>query len=70
MLGEVRDKYTHHTQENISVIRIEKSPFSWLRKIKARLKLLQQVTENSKEGRTKQRTKDQETKTKRDQKNK
>jgi hypothetical protein len=34
-----------------------------LGKIKARLTLLQQATENSKEGKTKQRTKDQETKT-------
>jgi hypothetical protein len=70
MLGEVHNKYTHHTQKNISIIRIEKSPFSWLRKIKARLTLLQRATENSKEGKTKQRTKDQETKTKKDQKNK
>jgi hypothetical protein len=70
MLGEVHNKYTHHTQKNISVIRIEKSPFSWLRKIKARLTLLQQATENSKNGKTKQRTKDQETRTKKDQKNK
>jgi hypothetical protein len=42
------------------LIRIEKSPFSQSRKIKARLTLLQQATENSKEGKTKQRTKDQE----------
>jgi len=54
--------------EKMSLIRIEKSPFSWLRKIKARLTLLQQATENSKEGKSKQRTKDQETETKKEQK--
>jgi hypothetical protein len=52
----------------MSLIRIEKSPFLRLRKIKARLRLLQQATENFKEGKSKQRTKDQETKTKKDQK--
>jgi hypothetical protein len=46
------------------LIRIEKSPFSQLRKGKVRLTLLQPATENSKEGNTKQRTKDQETKNK------
>jgi hypothetical protein len=46
-----------------------RNPFSRLRKIKARL-TLQQATENSKEAKTKQRTKDQETKTKNDQKTK
>jgi hypothetical protein len=46
------------------LIRIEKSPFSQLRKGKVRLTLLQPATENSKEGNTKQRTKDQETKIK------
>jgi hypothetical protein len=40
----------------ISLIRIEKSPISWLRKGKARLTLLQPATENSKEGKTKQGT--------------
>jgi hypothetical protein len=54
----------------ISVIRIEKTPLSQLNKIKARLTLLQQATENSKGGKTKQRTKDQETETKKEQKNK
>jgi hypothetical protein len=44
-------------------MRIEKSPFSLLRKAKARLTLLQPATENSKERKAKQRTKDQETKT-------
>jgi hypothetical protein len=53
--------------ENISLIRIEKSLFSWLRKGKARLTLLQPATENSKEGTEKQITKDQETKTTRKQ---
>jgi len=59
MLGEVHNKYTHHTQKNISVIRIEKFPFSWLRKIKARLTLLQQATVNPKKERQnrEQRTK-------------
>jgi hypothetical protein len=52
----------------ISLIRIKKFPFSQLRKIKARLTLRQQATENSKEGKTKQRTKDQETETKKEQK--
>jgi hypothetical protein len=63
------EKYTtniHIIPRKIYVIRIEKSPFS--RKIKARLTLLQQAAENSGEGKTKQRTKDQETKTKKDQK--
>jgi ABC-type uncharacterized transport system fused permease/ATPase subunit len=55
-------------QKAISLIRIEKSPFSQLRKIKARLTHLQQATENSKEGKTKQRTNDQETETKKEQK--
>jgi hypothetical protein len=41
------------------LIRIEKSPFSQLRKGKARLKLLELATENSKEGKAKQRTKKQ-----------
>jgi hypothetical protein len=45
----------------ISLLRIEKSPFLQLRKNKARLTILQQATENSKEGKTKQRTKDKET---------
>jgi hypothetical protein len=48
------------SQGRVSLIRIEKSPFSQSRKVKARLTLLQQATENSKEGKTKQRTKDQE----------
>jgi hypothetical protein len=48
----------------ICLIRIKKSPFSQFRKSKARLTLLQQATENSKEAKTKQRTNDQETKTK------
>jgi hypothetical protein len=39
----------------ICLIRIKKSPFSQLRKIKARLTLLQQATEYSKEGKTKQK---------------
>jgi len=39
----------------ICLIRIKKSPFSQLRKIKARLTLLQQAIENSKEGKTKQK---------------
>jgi hypothetical protein len=47
-----------------------RKPLSQLRKIKARLTLLQQATENSKGGKTKQRTKDQETETKKEQKNK
>jgi hypothetical protein len=46
----------------ISLIRIKKSQFSQLRKNKARFKFFQQATENSKEGKTKQRTKHQETK--------
>jgi hypothetical protein len=46
----------------ISPIRNKKSPFSQLRKIKASVTLLQQVTEDFKEGKTKQRAKDQETK--------
>jgi hypothetical protein len=54
----------------ICLIRIKKSPFSQLRKIKARLTLLQQATENSKEGKTKQRTNDQETETKKEQRKK
>jgi hypothetical protein len=45
----------------ISLLRIEQSPFLQLRKNKARLTILQQATENSKEGKTKQRTKDKET---------
>jgi hypothetical protein len=49
--------------ENISLRRIEKSPFSRLRKGKARLTILQPATQNSKEGNEKQITKDQETKT-------
>jgi hypothetical protein len=53
--------------ENISLIKIKKSPFSQLRKGKARLTLLQPATENSKEGNEKQITKDQETKTTRKQ---
>jgi hypothetical protein len=53
--------------ENTSLIKIKKSPFSRLRKGKARLTLLQPVTENSKEGNEKQITKDQETKTTRKQ---
>jgi hypothetical protein len=48
----------------ISLIRIKKSPFSRLRKGKVRLTLLQPATENSKEGKTKQRRNDQETKNK------
>jgi len=51
------------TQE-ISLIRILKSPFSWFRKGKARLTLLQPATENSKKGKTKERTKDQGTRNK------
>jgi hypothetical protein len=51
----------------MSLIRIEKSPFSRLRKGKARLTLLQPATENSKEGNEKQITKDQEKKTTRKQ---
>lgn len=47
----------------ISLVRIQKSPFSRLRKSKVRLTLLQLATENSK-GKVKQGTKDQETKTK------
>jgi hypothetical protein len=39
----------------ICFIRIKKSPFSQLRKFKARLTLLQQATENSKERKRKQR---------------
>jgi hypothetical protein len=46
------------------LIRIEKPPFSQLRKGKVRLTLLQPATEDSKDGNTKQRTKDQETKNK------
>jgi len=41
-------------RKQISIIRIKKSPFLGLRKIKARLALLQQATENSKEGKTQQ----------------
>ncbi len=48
--------------QTVSLIRIKKSPFSQLRKGKARLTLLQPATENFKEGKTKQRAKDQETK--------
>jgi hypothetical protein len=48
----------------ISLIRIEKSPFSRSRKGKVRLTLLQPATENSKEGKTKQGTKNQNTKDK------
>ncbi len=33
-------------------LKIKKSPFSWLRKGKVRLTLLQPATENSKEGKT------------------
>jgi len=47
--------------KDISLIRIDKSPFSRLREGKARLTFLQPATENSKEGKEKQRTKDQET---------
>jgi hypothetical protein len=47
------------SQGRVSLIRIEKSKFSQSKKIKARLTLLQQATENSKEGKT-FRTKDQE----------
>jgi hypothetical protein len=47
------------SQGRVSLIRIEKSKFSQSRKIKARLTLLQQATENSKEGKT-FRTNDQE----------
>jgi len=50
--------------KDISLIRIDKSPFSRLRKGKARLTFLQPATEYSKEGKKKQRTKDQETKKK------
>jgi hypothetical protein len=46
----------------ISLIRSKKSAFSWLRKGKAGLTLLQPATENSKAGKAKQRTRDQETK--------
>jgi hypothetical protein len=41
--------------QNIS-LKIKKSPFSRLRKGKVRLTLLQPATENSKEGKAKQRT--------------
>ncbi len=58
-------KSTASNQHVISPVRIKKSPISQLRKIKARL-TLQPATENSKEGKTKQRTKDQETKTEKD----
>jgi hypothetical protein len=44
----------------ISLIRIQKSPFSQLRNSKVRLTLLQLATENSKKRQKKQRTKDQE----------
>jgi hypothetical protein len=47
------------SQGRVSLIRIEKSRFSKSKKIKARLTLLQQATENSKEVKT-FRTKDQE----------
>jgi len=47
---------TYGSAHQISLIRIEKSPFSQSRKGKARLKLLQPATENSKEGKAKQRT--------------
>jgi hypothetical protein len=50
--------------KDTSLIRIEKSPFSRLRKGKARLTFLQPATENSKERKKKQRTKDKETKNK------
>ncbi len=50
------------------LIRIKKSPFSQLRKGKARLTLLQPATENSKEGKTKQRAKDRKTKKKKNMK--
>jgi hypothetical protein len=52
------------TKQWISLIWIKKSPFSWLREGKARLTLLQAATENPKEEKKKQRTKDQETKNK------
>jgi hypothetical protein len=52
--------------EPITLTRIEKSPFSPLRKHKARLTILQQATDNSNEGKTKQRLKDEETKTKKE----
>jgi hypothetical protein len=47
------------SQGRVSLKRIEKSIFSQSKKIKARLTLLEQATENSKEGKT-FRTKDQE----------
>jgi hypothetical protein len=54
----------------ICLLRIEQSPFLQLTKNKARLTILQQATENSKEGKTKQRTNDQETETKKEQRKK
>jgi hypothetical protein len=51
-----------YTISSENIIRIKKSPFSQLRKIKARSTLLQPATENSKKATKKQRTKDQETK--------
>ncbi len=56
--------FTAITKQSISLIRIKKFPFSWLREGKGRLTLLQPATENPKEGKKKQRTKDQETKNK------
>ncbi len=46
------------------LIKIKKSPFSRLRKGKVRLTFLQPATEDSKDGKTKQRRNDQETKNK------
>ncbi len=67
-IGFIINVSSHLENAMISLIRIKKPPFSQLRKIKARLTLRQQATENSKEGKTKQRTKDQETETKKEQK--
>jgi hypothetical protein len=67
-IGFIINVSSHLENATISLIRIKKCPFSQLRKIKARLTLHQQATENSKEGKTKQRTKDQQTETKKEQK--
>jgi hypothetical protein len=65
-IGFIINVSSHLENATISLIRIKKCPFSQLRKIKPRLTLRQQ--ENSKEGKTKQRTKDQQTETKKEQK--
>jgi hypothetical protein len=69
-IGFIINVSSHLENATISLIRITKSPFSQLRKIKARLTRRQQATENSKEGKTKQRTKDQETETNKEKINK